>query len=53
MTEEHGVEGSRSIHERSGQTIAAAQRWETEGTVEKAVETVCVAKWCYSRGMVN
>jgi len=53
MIEEHEGEGSRSIHERLGQTIAAAQHDRAEGTVEKAVETMCVAPWCYSLGTVN
>jgi hypothetical protein len=46
-------EGSRSIHERSGQTIADAEHQVTEETVEGAVWTVCAARWCYSLGAVN
>jgi len=53
MISEREGEGSRSIRERSGQTIAAAQHEGAVETVERAVETVCVAKWCYSRGTVN
>ena len=50
MSAEHGGEGSRSIRERSAQTIADAQHEVTDLTVAKAVETVCATSWCYSLG---
>jgi len=53
MSAEHEVEGSRSIPGRSGQTLAAAHIERTVETVEKAVETVCATRWCYSRARVN
>jgi hypothetical protein len=53
MSAEHEVEGSRSIPERSGQTIADAEHQMTEETVEGAVWTVCATRWCYSLGTAN
>ncbi|MDI1242409.1 MAG: hypothetical protein PSX80_10855 [bacterium] len=53
MIEGHEDEGSRSIHGRSGQTIAAAQYQGTVETVEEAVSTVCAARWCYTLERVN
>lgn len=50
MIEKHRVEDVRLIQGRSDQRIAAAQHWETDRTVEKTVETICVAAWCYNRG---
>lgn len=53
MIEEREDEGSKSIPEQSGQTLAAAHIERTVETVEKAVETVCATRWCYSRARVN
>ena len=53
MSAEHEVEGSRSIHGLSGQTIADAEHQVTEETVDEAVWTVCATRWCYSLRTVN
>ncbi|MFT6427574.1 MAG: hypothetical protein ACJAVC_000843 [Brevundimonas sp.] len=53
MSAEHEVEGSRSILERSGQTIADDEHQLTEETVEVAVWTACATRWCYSLATVN
>lgn len=53
LTGKHGAEGGRSIPGRSGQTIADAEHQMTEGAVETAVWTACVARWRYSLGSLK
>lgn len=53
MIEAHEVADSRSIHERSGQTIAAAQHQMTVETVGVAARTVCAPMWCYTFESLN
>jgi hypothetical protein len=53
MSAEQEVEGSRSILERSGQTIADDEHQLTEETVEGAVWTVCATRWRHSLGTVK